>query len=135
MKIKMTLLAASALVSFAGFAQAACGTSKCATECDKTAKKECAEKCATKTECATKCAKTDAAMNVTHFDVSGMTCGGCSKDLTAQLNALEGVSVKKVCHKSGSVDVVIGDKATAQQVTAAIVASGFKIVTPAEKKA
>lgn len=164
MKIKTTLLALSAMLSFAGFAQAGatCATkcsskaeaktecaTKCATKCAKTAmaKKECATKCAKKTVCATKCAtkeecatkcksacvKTEAAkaaMNVTHFNVSGMTCGGCSKALTTKLNAIEGVSVKKVCHKSGSVDVVLSEKATAEQVKAAITAKGFKIVTP-----
>ena len=173
MKIKTTLLALSAMVSFSGFTQAAetcatkCATkvtaktecaTKCATKCAKTAaakaaamtvstKEECATKCATKTVCATKCAskeecatkcksacvKTEAAkaaMTVTHFNVSGMTCGGCSKALTTKLNALEGVSVKKVCHKSGCVDVVLSEKATAEQVKAAITAKGFKIVSP-----
>ena len=125
-----------------------CAT-KCATKCAKTeaaraaamtvsTKEICATKCATKEECATKCktacAKTEAAaMNVAHFNVSGMTCGGCSKALTTKLNALEGVSVKKVCHKSGSVDVVLSEKATAEQVKAAITAKGFKIVAPAKK--
>lgn len=130
--MKMTLLAASALVSFSGFAQAAeaCET-KCKKACDK--KTECAEKCDkekkcdSKKECATKA-------EVTHFNVSGMTCTGCSKGLTAKLNALEGVSVKKVCHKSGSVDVVISEKATAEQVKSAIVANGFQVAAAAEKK-
>lgn len=143
MKIKMILLALTSMVSFAG-AQAATetATSKCKTACDKKAKAECATKCSTKEakECATKCktecdsAKKECATkaNVTHYNVSGMTCGGCSKKLTTALSAVKGVEVKKVCHKSGCVDVVLSEGATAEQVQQVITKTGFKI-TPEKK--
>ncbi|MFC4995019.1 heavy-metal-associated domain-containing protein [Rubritalea tangerina] len=134
MKIKMTLLAASAMVSFAGIAQAEqCATSKkCKTACDSQKAAACEEKC--ETECADKCDSEKAvAANTTHFNVSGMTCGGCSKKLTTALAAVKGVKVKKVCHKSGCVDVVLSDGATADQVKETITKAGFKI-TPEQKK-
>ena len=127
MKIKMTLLAASAMVSFAGAQTAAEKTecaSKCKTECSSKSKKDC------KTECEKKCSSAAAA--VTHVNVTGMTCGGCSKKLTTALNAVEGVEVKKVCHKSGCVDVVLSNGATAEKVNEVITKSGFKVAP--EKK-
>ncbi|PQJ30201.1 hypothetical protein BSZ32_00540 [Rubritalea profundi] len=61
-----------------------------------------------------------------------MTCGGCSKKLTTALAAVKGVQVKKICHKSGCVDVVLTDGATAAQVKEVITKTGFKIAP--EKK-
>jgi len=121
MKIKMTLLAASAMVSFAG-AQSATNT----------AKTECASKC--KIECSSEAVKECSAdkANVTHVNVAGMTCGGCSKKLTTALAAVKGVEVKKVCHKSGCVDVVLTEGATADQVKQVIAKTGFKVAP--EKK-
>ncbi len=128
---------------------------KCGTKCD--SKKECCSTkgqcCSTKGQCATKCkeacTKTEVAMNkcgtkcdskkkcasktnITHFKVSGMTCGSCSKKLTSALAAVKGVEVKKVCHKSGCVDVVLSKGTTAAQVKKTIIKSGFKI-TPKKK--
>ena len=127
--MKMTLLAASAMVSFAGAQTAAekaeCA-SKCKTECSSTAKNDC------KTECAKDGEKDCSPAAVTHVNVSGMTCGGCSKKLTTALNAVEGVEVKKVCHKSGCVDVVLSNGATAEKVNEVITKSGFKVAP--EKK-
>ena len=61
------------------------------------------------------------------YDVSGMTCGGCSGKLTKMLTAIEGVKVNKVCHKSGSADVTIKDgTASEKDVQKAIAAAGFK---------
>lgn len=160
MKIKIILLALTSMVSFAGVTTATetcdskskCSTKKteCATKC-KT--KVCDSECSTKGECKTKCkeacTKTEVAMkkcgtkcdskkectsktNITHFKVSGMTCGGCSKKLTSALAAVKGVEVKKVCHKSGCVDVILSKGATAAQVKKIIIKSGFKI-TPKKK--
>ena len=125
----MTLLAASAMVSFAG-AQTEAPAKK--TECETKCKTECSSK--SKKKCGTDCKKaccTDKA-NVTHVNVTGMTCGGCSKKLTTALAAVKGVEVKKVCHKSGCVDVVLTDGATAAQVKEVITKNGFKVAT--EKK-
>jgi len=137
------------LVSFAGFAQAQADTAKAATEkskCSACCTKECCakkEKC--KTACKTKCnvAKSDCKKeckkecsskkaNVTHINVAGMTCGACSKKLTTALAAVKGVEVKKVCHKSGCVDVVLTEGATETQVKEVIAKTGFKVAP--EKK-
>lgn len=127
MKIIMTLLAASAMVSFAG-AQTATKTDK--TECAKKCKTECPS--TAKTKCAADCKKACCTAEVTHVNVTGMTCGGCSKKLTTALAAVKGVQVKKICHKSGCVDVVLTDGATAAQVKEVITKTGFKIAP--EKK-
>jgi copper chaperone CopZ len=71
-------------------------------------------------------------MAVTTYTVSGMTCNSCSTKLNKALTAVEGVEVKKVCHKSGAVNVVLSEGATAKQVEDAIAKSGYKIV-PAKK--
>lgn len=127
MKITMTLLAASAMVSFAG-AETATKTDK--TECAKKCITECASK--TKSKCAADCKKACCTAAVTHVNVTGMTCGGCSKKLNKALAAVKGVQVKKICHKSGCVDVVLTDGATAAQVKEVITKTGFKIAP--EKK-
>ena len=127
MKITMTLLAASAMVSFAG-AQTATKTEK--TECASKCKTECPSKA--KTKCGADCKKACCTAEVTHVNVTGMTCGGCSKKLTTALAAVKGVQVKKICHKSGCVDVVLTDGATAAQVKEVITKTGFKIAP--EKK-
>lgn len=130
MKTKMILLAVTMLASFAGFAQAdttkaVTKKAKCATECD-LAKSKCPSDC--KKDCCSKKA------SITHVNVTGMTCGGCSKKLNTALAAVKGVEVKKICHKSGSVDVVLSDGATAAQVTEVITKSGFKVAPEKEVK-
>ena len=127
MKIITTLLAASAMVSFAG-AQTAAKTEK--TECAKKCQTECPS--TAKTKCAADYKKACCTAEVTHVNVTGMTCGGCSKKLTTALAAVKGVQVKKICHKSGCVDVVLTDGATAAQVKEVITKTGFKIAP--EKK-
>lgn len=63
--------------------------------------------------------------------VSGMTCGNCSGKLSKALEAVAGVTVQKVCHKSGHVDVVISGKASRKQVEETIVKTGYKVGTTA----
>ena len=145
MKTKFFLIAIS-LFSFTGFVQA---ESKCVSKCSRksatacetecpskatTSKEKCAKKCNSKK--ITKKKKCDSechAVKVTRYKVSGMKCGGCSKKLTKALTAVKGVEVKKICHKSGCVDVVIGEGTTSKQVENIITKSGFKI-TPAQDK-
>ncbi len=142
MKTKLILLAVSMLVSFTGFAQAQAETAqksekaKCGADCKKeccatAGKKKC---CAKKSECPADCKKKCCAdkANITHINVTGMTCGGCSKKLTKALTAVKGVEVKKICHKSGCVDVVLTEGATAAQVKEVITKNGFKVAP--EKK-
>ena len=140
MKLQMTFLTVAALMTASVFA-GNCATKKCATEtkseCASKAKSECATKCddakedcdiACEKDCETECDKAE----VTHYNVTGMTCTSCSKKLNSALSAVEGVTVKKICHKSGCVDVVLGEGATAKQVEDVITKAGYKIV-PAEQ--
>lgn len=63
-----------------------------------------------------------------NLNVKGMTCSACSDKLTKALSAVDGVIVKKVCHESGCVNVVVdGDKADAAKVKEAVLSTGFKV--------
>ncbi len=68
------------------------------------------------------------AANTVYVAVDGMTCGACSGKVTKALAAIDGVTVKKVCHKSGSAKVVIDPAKTDQAaVVKAIDTTGFKV--------
>ncbi len=119
--------------------EAKCDDTKCEdTKCEdaKCEDTKCEEAKCAKTECkdGDKCdaeAKTAAKENaaMTKFAVTGMTCKACSGKITKALEGIEGVTVKKVCHKSGSVAVNIDEKKTNNAaVQAAIVTTGFKVV-------
>lgn len=63
-----------------------------------------------------------------HFDVSGMTCGGCEGKVKAALTKLDGVQVDKVCHKSGAADVTFdASKVSEEDIAKAINGTGFKV--------
>lgn len=111
MKYKTTLIAASTLFAFTGLSMAGDKDGKCAT----------GEKCATE-----KCDTVSA--TGTNFVVEGMTCGKCSTKLTTALEAIDGVTVKSVCHKSGHAVVDIdASKTSKEKVAEAIKATGFKV--------
>ncbi len=60
--------------------------------------------------------------------VSGMTCTSCTGKVTKALNAIEGVTVKTVCHKSAKAVVdVVTSKSSRAAVVKAITASGYKV--------
>jgi len=62
-----------------------------------------------------------------NIPVTGMTCGGCSKKVTTALEAIEGCTISKVCHKSGHAEVTIDTAKTSKaKVIDAINATGFK---------
>jgi copper ion binding protein len=119
MKLLNTLTALSilGLTSFANAAETASKT------CDKGAKKA--------TACASECSKYDCDMELAStktFIVTGMTCSSCSDKVKTTLAAVEGVSVKKVCHKSGKVMVNFdGAKTDQSKVMTAISSTGFKV--------
>ena len=59
--------------------------------------------------------------------VAGMTCGSCSNKVTEALNAVEGVTVQSVCHKSGKAVVdVVADKSDRAAVVKVITDAGYK---------
>lgn len=58
--------------------------------------------------------------------VKGMTCGSCEGKLSKALAKVEGVTVERVCSKSGSATVVLdSEQVTEKQVKAAIKSAGF----------
>ncbi|MBT8036801.1 MAG: cation transporter [Verrucomicrobiae bacterium] len=64
------------------------------------------KQCSTQAKATCKAAKCDASsgkgLTNAHYMVTGMVCKGCSGSITKKLAAIDGVSVKKVCHESGS---------------------------------
>jgi copper ion binding protein len=66
--------------------------------------------------------------NMATFMVTGMTCGSCSGKVKTTLAAVDGVTVKKVCHKSGKVMVKYDPaKTDKSKVMAAINTTDFKV--------
>ncbi len=119
MKLINTLTALSIL----GMTSFASAGDKCDKTCDKTAKK--AGKCDIE-KCDTDCDMDKA--NMATFVVTGMTCGSCSNKLKTTLAAVDGVTVKTVCHKSGKVMVKYDEAKTDKtKVAAAITSTGFKV--------
>ncbi len=119
MKLLNTLTALS-ILGLTSFSNAA---ETCRKTCDKGAKKvsACAGKCSSET-CDLEAA------DMTTFIVTGMTCSDCSGKLKTSLGAIEGVTVKKVCHKSGHVMVKYDEaKTDKSKVITAIAATGFKV--------
>ena len=124
----LLLLTTSSLFGLTALVSADCkGCEK--GKCDATT---CAKEGCSKEGCKDGCACDTTAKAGTenvHFAVTGMTCDGCSKKVTADLSALEGVTVKKVCHKSGCTIVNFDTtKTTKEKIQQAITTSGFKVV-------
>ncbi len=95
---------------------------KCATcEQGKCSKEECKNGC--------KCEAKAVATPDAQFAVTGMTCKMCAKKVTEVLTAIEGITIKKVCHKLGTVSVDIDEaKTNKEAVATAINATGFKVI-------
>lgn len=95
-----------AQVSFAG---ANCGDAACADKTTVAAKTVAKTECTEKGDCSDKAACDSATVAAGHervqYVVKGMTCGGCTSAVTKSLEKVEGVTVKSVCHKSGTATV------------------------------
>lgn len=63
------------------------------------------------------------------YVVSGMTCGGCSSAVTKSLAAVEGVTVKAVCHKSGTATVDFDIAKVKKAEVAAAISTGTIAIT------
>lgn len=127
MKTPITLLS---IIACAGFVSAQCPEGSCDV-----AKTQCSEGGCEMTADGGACCETsraDTVMakgDVVYVAVDGMTCAGCSGKVTKALEGMEGVTVHKVCHKSGSAKVVIDSKKTDHAaVSKAITDSGFKVM-------
>ena len=100
MKPITQILSGAFLLGCAQFSLA--GADCAAGTCDKSA----AATVATKTECSEGGHCDKAAVAAGHervqYVVKGLTCNGCSTEVKASLVKLEGATVQKVCHKSGT---------------------------------
>ena len=62
------------------------------------------------------------------YAVSGMTCGACEGKVSKSLAGVKGVTVNKVCSKSGCAEVTFDDsKVKKADVVKAINSTGFKV--------
>ncbi len=69
------------------------------------------------------------------LDVTGMTCGACSKKVTAALKALEGVNAVSVDHETGKAEVAFdAAKTTTDAMIAAIQSLSFEAAVAPEKQ-
>ena len=65
-------------------------------------------------------------MQTFNFDVSGMTCGGCTGSVQRALSKIDGVSRAEVSLRPGTAVVVADpDRVTVAQIEAAITVLGF----------
>ena len=61
------------------------------------------------------------------FDVSGMTCGGCTTKVSDALKKIEGVSAAAVDYQTGRAEIAFdAAKTTSAALLEAIAATGFK---------
>ena len=65
-------------------------------------------------------------MQTFSFDVSGMTCGGCTGSVQRALNEIDGVSNAEVTLQPGFASVMADpDRVTSAQIEAAITGLGY----------
>lgn len=66
-------------------------------------------------------------MQTLSFDVSGMTCGGCTGSVQRTLSKIDGVSRAEVTLRPGVATVVVDlDRVTPTQIEAAITGLGYQ---------
>ena len=65
-------------------------------------------------------------MQTLNFDVSGMTCGGCTGSVQRTLSKIDGVSHVEVSLNSGAASVLADpERVTSAQIEAAITGLGY----------
>lgn len=62
------------------------------------------------------------------ISVSGMSCGGCERNVETALQNLAGVSRVDAEHEADAVDVVFEDSVSDDEVNAAIEQAGYDVV-------
>ena len=66
-------------------------------------------------------------MQTLSFDVSGMTCGGCTGSVQRMLSKIDGVSQAEVTLRPGVATVVTDpERVTSDQIEAAITGLGYR---------
>lgn len=67
-------------------------------------------------------------MHTEQFNVTGMTCGGCTEKVTRALNGVDGVSDVNVSLATGEANVRFDERvASAAQLKSAIEAAGYVV--------
>jgi copper chaperone len=59
--------------------------------------------------------------------VTGMSCNGCEQNVENALQGLDGVSRVEADHEADTVDVVVDDAVTDDNLTAAIERAGYDV--------
>ncbi|AUV84526.1 heavy metal transporter (plasmid) [Salinigranum rubrum] len=62
------------------------------------------------------------------ISVTGMSCNGCERNVETALQNLDGVSRVDADHEANTVDVVLEDGVSDDDVTAAIEQAGYDVV-------
>jgi len=82
----------------------------------------------TETAKTAECAKTACSADKVTFAVDGLTCGGCENKLSKAFASTEGVTVEKVCSKSGKACLKYdSEKVSKEDLMAVVAKSGFKL--------
>ena len=69
-------------------------------------------------------------MQTEHLKVTGMTCGGCTSNVTRALKAIPGVNDVKVSLSAGEATVEYDERLTApEQMKSAVKSAGFGVDT------
>ncbi|WP_336947302.1 heavy-metal-associated domain-containing protein [Asaia sp. HN010] len=64
-----------------------------------------------------------------HFQVEGMSCGGCSSRLEKSLSEIPGVEAVKASHETGAVDVTLGAQTVPRSAIETVIEeTGFDVV-------
>ena len=75
-------------------------------------------------------------MQTEHLKVTGMTCGGCTSNVTRALKAIAGVNDVKVSLSAGEATVEYDERVTApEQMKAAVKSAGFGVNTTTDAPA
>lgn len=73
-------------------------------------------------------------MQTLSFDISGMTCGGCTGSVRRALSRIDGVSHAEVTLRPGAATVVVDpDRVTSAQIESAITGLGYPAKAHAAK--
>ena len=59
--------------------------------------------------------------------VTGMSCNGCEQNVENTLQSLDGVSRAEADHRDDTVDIVVGDDVSDNDLTAAIEGAGYDV--------
>lgn len=67
--------------------------------------------------------------DVLHFQVEGMSCGGCSSKLEKNLAEIPGVDAVTASHETGAVDVTLGGQPVPRSAIETVIEeTGFDVV-------